>query len=352
MGHHDHRIDWRAILFYGLASALVLIVGGVVLFSFFEKQSLLASIAPEPLPRVTIVTQDPNSKLAAGWVSLLTRSEFSPTLVPMERFEPVSGVVAVCGIDQVSPRLIQQLDQIVSSGGGLVVLGAPPDNYPLLGLTSKPGMSDSVLRLSDAVSPLMARVNPGHEMGGKPVPVALIDETPKMSVDARWKDSARAAVVHYPFQKSRVVWLGFDPDALFLPDDRQMSLFLRTAMRWADGQPVSDGAIGTPVSAKTFSPEARMDARASGFSFSVDRLEKEGVFSVRVTNRGKKRISNPTVRFWFPPGVGSISLAGSYVSRRRVDLVPLPEEDSVLVTLPVLEPNENRYFKLKTGPGR
>lgn len=350
MGHHEHRIDWRAILFYGLASALVLLVGGVVLFSFFEKQSLLASIAPEPLPKVTIVTQDPNSKLAASWVSALTRSEFSPTLVPMERFEPVSGIVAICGIEEVSPRLIKQLDQIVSTGGGIVLFGAPPVNYPLLGLTSKPGMSDSVLTLSETVSPLMARVNPGHAMGGKPVQVALIDETPKMSVDARWKESSRAAVVHYTFQTSRVVWFGFDPEALFLPDDRQMSLFLRTAMRWADGQPVSDGAIGTPVSSRAFSPEARMDARASGFSFSVDRLEKEGLFSVRVTNRGKKRISNPTVRFWFPPKVGSISLAGSYVSRRRVDLVPMPEEDSVLITLPALEPNENRYFKLKTAP--
>lgn len=93
-----------------------------------------------------------------------------------------------------------------------------------------------------------------------------------------------------------------------------------------------------------------MDARAHGFSFSVDRLQKEGLFSVRVTNRGKKRISNPTVRFWFPPRVASITLAGSYVSRRRVDLVPLPEEDAVLITLPALEPNENRYFKLKTAP--
>src|SRR6186997_27226 len=106
---HDARVDWKHLVVPGLALALVLIVGAVAIWSFIERQSLV--IQPETLPKITIVTKDPSSKLAASWVRLLTDAQMNPTLVPLETFDPIEGVVVFCDIPDLPPRTVALLEE-------------------------------------------------------------------------------------------------------------------------------------------------------------------------------------------------------------------------------------------------
>jgi hypothetical protein len=203
-----------------------------------------------------------------------------------------------------------------------------------------------VIKMSETVSPILARLNPGYELPVKPRPVPLLRESPRMVVDARWKDNARAVIMHMEESGGRYLWLGFDPTAL-RRDDPQLMLLLRTAFRWAAGQPVSDGAVGAAQAAKTLTPAARRDARDGHFAFSVDRMPNPHLFSVRMTNRGGLPLPNPTVKIWLPPRVTKVALAGGWVMRRNATLTGVPEEGACLVSLPNLTRNEDRVLKLR-----
>ena len=168
-----------------------------------------------------------------------------------------------------------------------------------------------------------------------------------MNIDARWRENARAAMMHIEVDGARCLWFGIDPNALFNPDDRQLLLLLRTAFRWAAGQPVSDGAIGAPQLAKTLTPDARRDARVNRFAFTVDRLPNRNQFGIRMTNRGGRPLMNPTVKIWLPPGVTQVGLGGDFIMRRNATLTGVPEEGACLVSLPSLTRNEDRVMKLR-----
>ncbi len=348
----DHDgFDWKTVLFYAVASLAVLGVGLSILFLYFEKQNLVNLIAAEPLPRVAIVTSDEASKLAASWIAILTQSGFAPTLVPATRFAVFDGVIAICDLTSPGADLLSQIDEHLAAGKGLAILGSPAGSAnptsPFLGLTTSKGETDNVIQLAAAVSPVLARVTPSYEFGTAHGKAFILQETAEMTVDARWKTSSRAAVAHFTRGDGRVVWFGFNPAALYNPKDRQLGLFMRTAFRWSAGQPVSEGAVGTPPVARALTPDARNDARAKRLSFSVDRLQKEGTFTVRLYNKGKENLQNPTVRFWLPPKTSNVTLSGGFLARRKVTLHPVPEGDSVLITLPSLAPNEDRILKLK-----
>lgn len=346
-GERTYR-GWRALLFYGLTSAIVVVAGGLVLHTFFEKRRLTQIIEPEPLPRVSIVTADPQSKFAAAWVDLLTSAAFTPTLVPIERFEPAGGLLVLCNLTELSVELKRAVEQNLQAGGGVVVLGAvPPGDPPFLGLATTSLLSDDVFRFTEAATPVLARVQPGKELGSKPSEVAVVEETPRMVVDARWNESARAAIAHYRLEPGRVLWFGFDPSRLYVPRDRQLALLLRTGFRWVAGQPVSEGAIGTPTAAKTLTRDARLAARAKRMSFSVDRIGKSDWYTLRVRNNTRERLLSPTVKFWLPPNTVRVELGGSLVSRRYVTLIGDPDEHAVLVSLLSLGPFEDRIIKLR-----
>jgi hypothetical protein len=285
-------------------------------------------------------------------VRLLTRAEMSPTLVPIEKLDPLEGVVLFCDIPEIPPGLAATLVAFVNRGGAIAFAGTPPVT-PIgkLQLTADAGTSDSVMKLSESVSPVLARLNPGYELPVHPGPVALLKESPHMVIDVRWKVKARAAVMHMEQDGGRYLWFGFHPDSIY-GDDRQLMLLLRTAFRWVSGQPVSDGAIGTPQVAKTLAPDARRAARAGRFSFSVDRLPRSGFFSVRMTNRGKGLLLNPTVKVWLPPRVTSVALAGDLIMRRSATLTGVPDEGACLVSLPRLAPNADRVMKLRIAGQR
>src|SRR5688572_6758852 len=55
--HHEARVHWKHIAIYVPIVLVVTALGGIAIWSFIERQSLV--IAPEPLPRVTLVTADP-----------------------------------------------------------------------------------------------------------------------------------------------------------------------------------------------------------------------------------------------------------------------------------------------------
>lgn len=341
----ESRTNWAALAIYGAVFCVVALIGGVAIWSFIEKQSLV--IAPTPLPKVTVVTADPQSPLAASWITLLSKAEMQPTLVPLEKFDPIEGVVVFCDVPSITPELAGLLDEFSHRGGAVVFVGMPPST-PIgrLHLTADVGLSDNAIKLSEAVSPVLARLNPGYEVPLRPSQVAFLKESPRMVVDARWRKNARAAVMHLEQEGARFIWLGIDPNAM-VRDDRQLLLLLRTAFRWVAGQPVSDGAIGAPQTAKTLTPDARRDARTEHFAFSVDPLPNPKMLSIRMTNRGGKPIANPTVKVWLPPRVTEVALAGDIIMKRNATLTAVPEDGACLVSLPELTRNEDRVMKLK-----
>lgn len=342
----EAHVDWKHVVVYGGVVVIAGAIGAVAIWSFIVRQSLV--IAPEPLPRVTIVTADPTSPLAASWVRLLTRAQLAPTLVPIETFNPIAGVVVFCDIPEIPGPVAAALDEFVRRGGAVAFVGSPPRTaIGGLQLHADEGMSDDAIKLAETVSPILARLLPGYELPTHPRPVAFLKESPRMVIDARWRSNARAAVMHMEENGSRYLWIGFDPDAVSQRADGQLLPMLRSAFRWIAGQPVSDGAIGSPQTAQTFSPAARRDARDQRFMFSVDRLSTPGQFSVRMVNRGGATLSNPTVKVWLPPRVTEVTLAGDIIMKRNARLTGVPEEGACLVSLPRLARNEARVLKLK-----
>ena len=341
----DVRVDWKHLLVPGIALAVVLIIGAIAIWSFIERQSLV--IQPETLPKITIVTVDPSSRLAAAWVRLLTKAEMNPTLVPLETFDPIEGVVVFCDIPEIPPRTVSLLDQFIGKGGALVFVGVPPvtpiGDYHIV---ASPGLSDSSFKLGENSSPVLARLTPGTTIQVRRTKIALLKESPRMGVDARWSDKSRAVAMHEESRGARYLWFGLDPDAI-ASDDQALSLMLRTAFRWAAGQPVSDGAVGAPQTAKTLTPNARKEARDNGFAFSVDRAKDPSLLTVRMINRGGKPLANPTVKIWMPPRVTKVALAGDVIMRRNATLTGVPEEGACLISLPSLTRNEDRVLKLE-----
>lgn len=343
--HHHSHVDWLHVLFYGLIVGAVGIVGGFAIWFFIERQSLI--VHPEPLPKVTVVTSDAESRLAAAWVRLLTRAELNPTLVDIDDFDPIEGVVVFCEVEQIPPRLAALLDEFVRRGGSLVFVGMPPRTaIGDVQLHADRGRSDGVIRFTDSASPIHARITPGSTVRAKSVEVALLNETPRMVVDARWSGNSRAAVMHMEVDRGRYLWFGFEPDAVE-PSDVDLMLMLRSAFRWVAGQPVSEGATGDPQPAKTLAPAARREARLKGFAFSVDRSPDPDLFTIRMINRAGLPLPNATVKVWLPPRVTKVALGGDPIMNRGVTLTGVPEEGACLVTLPRLARNEDRVMKLR-----
>jgi len=347
---HEARVEWKHIAIYLALVLLVVIVGGLALWSFFEKQSL--QIEPAPLPKVMLITADPRSRLTAAWVRLLTNAAMQPTLVPLEKVEVLQGVVVLCDLPSIPPALAKDLADFIRRGGAIAVLGPPPAT-PIgnVSFTADAGTSDNQIKFSEALSPVLARLDPGHDFWVNPAPVAFLKESPRMVVDARWKDNARAVIMHMEKDGTRYIWFGLDPDAL-VEEDRQLMLLLRTAFRWVAGQPISEGAIGSVQAANAFTPQSRRAAHAAGFSFSVDALHSPGQFGVHLTNRGKAAITNPTVKVWLPPGVTQVALGGDFLMRRRVTLTGVPDEGACLLSFPRLIPAEDRIVKIRIVSSR
>jgi hypothetical protein len=345
MPRHDARVDWKHLVVPGLALLAVVIVGAIAIWSFIAGRLLVTE--PEPLPKVTVVTVDPRSRLAAAWVRLLTHAEMSPTLVPLETFDPIEGVVVFCDIPEIPPRLADLLVEFVNRGGALAFVGTPPaTTIGRFHLSADAGLSDSTFKLGENASPVLARLHPGWSQPVRRSPVALLKESPRMIVDARWATNSRAVAMHIEIEGARYLWFGLDPDAL-LGDDTQLMVLLRTAFRWVAGQPVSDGAVGPAQSAKTLTPDARRKARQNGFAFSVDRSPNPRMLTVRMVNGGGIPLPNPTVKVWMPPRVTKVALAGDVFMTRNATLTGVPEEGACLISLPSLTRNEDRVFKLE-----
>jgi hypothetical protein len=346
--HDEGKVQWKHIAVYVPVLLLVIFIGAFVLWSFFEKQSVLTE--PAPLPKVTLITSDATSPLTASWVRLLTDAEMQPALVPLDKVEMLQGVVVLCNVPALPPALANDIASFVKRGGALAVIGQPPA-VPIGSVTmsADAGTSDPSMKFSEAMSPVLARLDPGHVVWVKPAQVAFLKETPRMVVDARWATNSRAVVMHMEKDGSRYLWFGLDPNSL-TGEDRQLMLLLKTAFRWVAGQPISDGAAGQ--SASSFSTASRQEAHAKGFAFSVDRLRNHNQFSVRMSDRGPGAIDNPTVRIWLPPGITQLALAGDPLMRRGVTLTNLPEEGACLISRARLVRGEDRLLKVEATAQR
>src|SRR5213080_3556530 len=94
--HHESHVHWKHIAFYAPVVFLAIGLGGLAIWSFVERQSLV--IVPEPLPRVTLLTADPRSPAAAAWVRLLNAAQLETTLVSTAQADSLQGVVALCDV--------------------------------------------------------------------------------------------------------------------------------------------------------------------------------------------------------------------------------------------------------------
>ena len=343
---HVARVEWKHVALYVPLLLLVILLGIFAIWSFLERQSL--ELEAVPMPRVTVVTANAASPLAAAWVRLLNDAELQPTLVSADKVEALQGVVVLCDLWSLPPPLAANLDRFLRAGGAVVVAGPPPVT-PLAGMSfaADSGISDNAVKLSEIASPLLARLTPGDVVSLRPVKVAFLKETPRMAVDARWRTNSRAAVMHIENGVTRYVWLGVDPDALPPGGNNEFTLLVRTAFRWAGGEAISDGAVGPAAETKGFTPDARRHAREQRFAFSVDRLRNHSTFSVRMVNRGAAPLENPTVKVWLPPGVRQVALAGDLMMRHNATLTAIADEGACLIALPSLARNEERVLKLK-----
>src|SRR5438874_13803295 len=120
LARHEALVQWKHILWYVPIVAIVIIVGALAIWSFIERQSLV--IEPEPLPKVTLITADPRSRLTAAWVRLLTTSEMQPTLVPADQIESLQGVIVICDLWAIPPKLQEQLTRFIDRGGSVAIL--------------------------------------------------------------------------------------------------------------------------------------------------------------------------------------------------------------------------------------
>lgn len=341
---HDHHVDWKHLVIYGAIFLVVGVVGVMAIWAFIARQSLV--IQPESLPKVTLVTQDAKSPAAAAWVRLLNDAELQPTLVPLEKFDPIEGVVVFCDVPVIPPKLAVLLEEFANRGGAIAFVGKPPATaIGRFRLETEPGEADAALQLAESPSPLLARLRPGHEVAMRKGTVHLLKESPRMNVDARWSSNARAAVMHIEEGRRRYLWFGLDPAAVQRRDP-QLLLMLRTAFRWVAGQPISDGAVGEAQSAKTLSTSARLQARENGFAYSVDRTRDDDGFTVRMINRGGRPLANPTVKIWLPPSVTRVSLGGDFLMRRNASVTGMPEDGTCVVSVSRLARNEERVLTL------
>jgi len=281
-------------------------------------------------------------------VRLLNDAELQSTLVTADKVESLQGVIVLCDIWQLPPTLSANVDRFLKGGGAVVVVGSPPVT-PLGGmqLTADSGLSDNAVKLGETASPLLARLTPGAEVSLRPTKVAFLKETPRMAVDARWRMSSRAAIMHVESATSRYVWMGIDPDALPPAGDNEFTLLVRTAFRWAGGEAISDGAVGPAAETKAFTPATRLHARQERFAFSVDRLRNHDQFAVRMVNRGAAPLENPTIKVWLPPGVQQVALAGDLLMQHNVTLTGIPEERACLIALPSLGRGAEKVLKVK-----
>lgn len=339
---------WRVVLFYGLTGSAVAIIAATVLYSWFARQMLAASIVAEPVPSVVLLANEGSAR-AAAWVRLLNDAKVPTKLVEPARADAAPGVIALCEPDAVPPAVLAELQRRLARGEGVVLIGAvPPPVATLVGFGTEEGESGGLLEIGDQASPILARVAPSHQAWFAREPGAIAMETPEMQIDARWRQSARAAIAHLTTPAGgRVLWLGFDPAAMQRARDPQLELMLRTALRWVDGQPVTEGAAGELAAAQTIAVGARTEARRRRLTYSADRVANRRLLSIRLQNRSGEAIANPAVRVWLPPGSSRPELAGSWFSRRRVSVQHDGEEGSVTLTLPALAPHEERLLALR-----
>lgn len=344
---------WRVVLFYGVTGSAVAIIAATVLYSWFARQMLAASIVAEPVPSVLLLADD-GSEQTAAWVRLLNDAKVPTKLVEPARIDAAPGVVAIGGLKGLAPALRAEFQRRLAAGQGVVLIGSVPREVTaLVGFATEEAESGGLLEIGDQASPVLARVTPSHQAWFTPGRGPVAVETPKMQIDARWRQSARAAIAHLTTPAGgRVLWLGLDPAAMQRARDPQLELMLRTALRWVDGQPVSEGAAGELGGAQTITVGGRVEARRRNLAWSADRVADQHLLSITLRNRGDEAIPNAAIRVWLPPESGSPQLAGSWFSRRRVSMIHDGDERSVTLTLPALGPHEERLLALRFEPAR
>src|SRR6185503_1531069 len=102
-----------------------------------------------------------------------------------------------CDIPEIPPRLDALLGVFVRRGGAIAFAGMPPrTSVGRLRLIADPGMSDKSMKLGENSSPILARTIPGSTLNVTPAKVCFLKESPRMGIDARWGENARAVTMH------------------------------------------------------------------------------------------------------------------------------------------------------------
>lgn len=338
----------RAIIVYGLILVLVIGCGIIALWALIERRRLDGAITPTPLPEITFVTTEPDDEATAAWVSLLSDASLSPRVVTPDDLAPTEGVIVLGDLEGASDAEIQNIISTISAKDqGTFLTGAiPPLLEADLDLATGIIQGTPAFATTPAASPILARVAVTYRVAHAEVPVPVIEERSKMGIDARWEQSSRAAIAHWSDDGGRFVWLGFHPGSLADPKDPQLRILLRAAARWADRQPLSDGAILPASGAPVFEPDLRRAAQNGGLAFSVEATEWPDVYSVRVWNRGDGILENPAVAMWLPDSEGrKATLWGSPILGRFAEMVS--QKDYYVLRLHSLNSGEERLLAVQ-----
>lgn len=338
----------RAIIVYGLLLLTVITCAVVAVWALVERRRLDDAITPLPLPELTAVTTRPDASVTAAWVALLENSSYSPSVVTPEQLSAGDSVIIILDTAGATAEEIDHVLKIVRSTrrGTILTAATDPGFAKRLGVEIEEVEGSEGFVSTPAPSPVMARVRPDHVFGHSGASVDTLRETATMSVDARWENTSRAAVAHWTEGEERYVWLGFDPERLNHAADAELRILLRAAGRWADRQPISDGALVSETGAPAFSPEQRTAARDGGLAFSVDATAWPGIYSLRAWNRGDSTLDYPAVAIWVPGGEGAEpSLWGSPILHRFTEAIP--QKDYHVVRFHSLNPGEERLVAVE-----
>ncbi|MBW3563101.1 MAG: hypothetical protein KY459_00040 [Acidobacteria bacterium] len=338
----------RAILVYGLLLILVIGCGVVALWALIERRRLDGAITPRPLPEITFVTTEPDDETTAAWVSLLSEASLSPRVVTPDDLAPAEGVIVLGSLEGASESEVQTIiDTISAKDQGTFLTGAiPPQLEADLDVATDTVQGSAAFAATPAASPILARVAVAYRFPHAEGLVPVIEERSKMGIDARWEESSRAAIAHWSDRGGRFVWLGFHPGSLADAKDAQLRILLRAAARWADRQPLSDGALLPPSGAPVFEPDLRRAAQNGGLAFSVEATEWPTIYGVRVWNRGDGILENPAVAMWLPDSEGKeATLWGSPIMNRFAEMVS--QKDYYVLRLDSLNSGEERLFAVE-----
>lgn len=298
----------RTVLIYGTLAFVVGAAAALVLALFISRGAIRKPATAAPLPKAVVVAPN-GERTAEAWITALTAAELDATLVEPQNYVGGDHLLILGSLDGNHAAITSEVKRRIASGGGIVVIGQIPSAVAdLLGVRARDeSVTQPQLQIGERSTPLLARVGPGLQLPADAAAHPILEESPEITVDARWAGPPSAAIAHWMRGAARVAWFGIAVDASSLERTPPIAVIVRAATRWAAGQPISDGAIRSRSEVSSFDAASRQEAQTRGLGYSADQIDTDEL-DVLVVNRGAEAIRNAQVRIWLPAGARSAAI--------------------------------------------